>query len=466
MSFTHVGNLGTNSVKPTPVSDDWAYLDITLAGDVDEGQIIVVWFACDNVRDAANPGHQTLYGRMACLDSQDNFYSTLAARSEGAIHANPMGAIFVTRVSRALGAGDTISAKYPALVGGGVAAISAHQFDCDFDLRWAACSDIFVDVTAGSDPASASISGLGSSREHLFLHLLGAEGPDTDAYTWDADYTQITGAGTTGGSDTSNIHVRGSWRIATLTGDTVDVTSDTADRDYIQALVALTEIIYDEEFPLEPVLDDFNRANESPVSRNGDWDTVFSAGPSDASADLGAVVSNQFHAVNGTFGGSFYTDENYQDADGEVYVTIATKGAYPGGASIAFNASGRAENGSLQGIAAIWNLEDPTNGRTAMDCILFGNSDLTGDTSGEYFRAWIPQADGVKFGIQRRYPDAALWVDVGNGWEWAGALHGTSGVQTGFTNGGKFGLSVYDATVRCDDFGGGPLWRPGYYRRL
>lgn len=96
-------------------------------------------------------------------------------------------------------------------------------------------------ATDGADPASLTLSGL-SSREYLFIHALGAEGPGTDAYTWDAGWTEITGiSGTTGGSASSNIHLRVGYKIATATSATVDVTSTTSDRDYAQVIVAFKE---------------------------------------------------------------------------------------------------------------------------------------------------------------------------------------------------------------------------------
>ena len=100
------------------------------------------------------------------------------------------------------------------------------------------------------------------SQAYLFLHILGVEGPDTDAYTWDADYTQITTTGTTGGTDTDNVHIRGGYRIATLTGDTVGITSTTADRDLVHGLFALGEVTLTATFPEYDLLDDFDRSDE------------------------------------------------------------------------------------------------------------------------------------------------------------------------------------------------------------
>jgi len=98
-----------------------------------------------------------------------------------------------------------------------------------------------VTTVSGTDPEPISLSGM-PSQEYLLVHGMAAEGPNTDAYTWDADYTQFSANGTTGGGAATNMHVRGGHRVATLTGDTVDVTSTTADRDCSQVLIAFEEV--------------------------------------------------------------------------------------------------------------------------------------------------------------------------------------------------------------------------------
>src|SRR3989304_3546894 len=52
-------------------------------------------------------------------------------------------------------------------------------------------------ATDALDPGAITPGSL-TSREYLWIHGLAGEGPQTDAYTWDADYTQVSGNGTTG----------------------------------------------------------------------------------------------------------------------------------------------------------------------------------------------------------------------------------------------------------------------------
>lgn len=98
---------------------------------------------------------------------------------------------------------------------------------------------IFVNDNTVAIGIDTFLAGEFSAIDGLFLHVLGAEGANTDAYTWDADYTQFDGNGTTGAGAASNIHVRGGFRIANLATDTVDVTSTTGDRDYAQVMAIL-----------------------------------------------------------------------------------------------------------------------------------------------------------------------------------------------------------------------------------
>lgn len=92
--------------------------------------------------------------------------------------------------------------------------------------------------TAAADPASLSLSNL-PYRKYLLLHCVAAEAAPSDTYTWDSDYTQFTSIGHDGGGSTNSNTLLGSYRIAELTSDTIDITSITGDRDYTQLLAAL-----------------------------------------------------------------------------------------------------------------------------------------------------------------------------------------------------------------------------------
>jgi hypothetical protein len=252
VAFSAVGSLGTNSSKTVGTT-----LAITCARSVAAGRILVVWAMWDT--------GSTLHPNIT--DSKGNIYTMIGWNSHGSVG---LTALYACQVQVALTNTDTIT-----LTGSNLAAkaMSVEEYaGSGVPVRWARILQCATNVNLGSDPSSISLSSL-DSQEYLLLHLLGAEAPSTDAYTWDADYTQITQAGTTGGVADTNVTILGGYRIATLTDDTVDVTSDTADRDYLQMFTALCECTPYPTFPNTPLLDDFNRADEDPLSQSGEWET-------------------------------------------------------------------------------------------------------------------------------------------------------------------------------------------------
>lgn len=96
------------------------------------------------------------------------------------------------------------------------------------------------DVTANAIGPSMVISGLGSA-EYLFLAMDGLEGPSTDTYTRDADYTSAASRGTTGSTDDTNVTGYLSRRIFTGTGDTF-ASSNSSARDWGSVFVAVSEV--------------------------------------------------------------------------------------------------------------------------------------------------------------------------------------------------------------------------------
>lgn len=462
MAFTYIGSHGTNQLKnATAGSDPTLAVDITISpvSSVAVGRILVVWLAADSIYDPANQGSAVLYTRMCCHDDAGNVYDTVVAGRGGTTGAFAQGAIFVSRIRNALTASNVITVRTQQFpVGVTIArAISVQEFSVADGYTWAATA-IETLNTPAADPGAITISSLPASREYLLLHFLAAEGPETDAYTWDADYTQITGNGTTGGVDDTNIHIRGGYRIATLTTDTVDVTSDTADRDYTQGLVALAEVVLDSEFPTTPILDDFNRADEDPLD-NSTWVTT-SCGTTSA-LRLARILSNQCApGVTGTSGGQWWT-ATYVGADAEVYATMAVEGWI----QVILAGSGCANDGNASGLAALWRQLSATGQpiREHIECGQMGN---TGEIDNGRFLAWYDRTDGYKMGIQRREEATHYWADLGSGWVWVGAVL-NYGAYVGFTS-GKLGFVVtIPSTTRMDDFGGGAsiLFIPQIYRR-
>jgi hypothetical protein len=318
------GGRGTANEKTSDRS-----ISVTLTGSVSAGELLAVWVAFDN--DGSSLGAFNVNVTLA--DSQGNVYSQLYSQAgTSGIGDGVHGGLYITQVANALTTSDTVTATYNRNV---VAkAISLHRFTIGSGKKWAIVNFQPGNVVSnGADPGAVSIPATITSKTYLLLHLLAAEGPNTDGYTWDGDHTQIAGDGTTGGADDSNTHIRGGYRIATLTDDTVDVASTTADRDYVQGLVALTEVDFDSTFPNPTLsqLDDFNRANENPLFGAGKWrtDATFGAAAAPGADPTGllqltgneAAVADLTHVDNG--GGQYWDTQFANTDDMDVSATIA-----------------------------------------------------------------------------------------------------------------------------------------------
>ncbi|MGH2362622.1 MAG: hypothetical protein ACRDGM_19015, partial [bacterium] len=304
---------------------------MTLTGSVSVGDLLVVWAAWDNETGLLSDTSAFNLG-LKCQDSQGNIYCQLYSQTASGSSNHARAAIFLARIRTALTTSDTVTITcQDTLV---AKAASLHRFTMDTSKRWAIVNTQPANaITSAADPPALTLGSL-TSRPYLLLHVLAAEGPETDAYTWDADYTQVAGDGTTGGADDENIHVRGGYRIATLTTDTVDVTSTTADRDYVQGFVAVCEVDYDSIFPAPEngILDDANRADENPAD-NGDWNTttIATTGTAPPGGNAGSfvkVVSNQFRVQNEAHvdnnGGSWWDWTTPAGVDADVYASCPT----------------------------------------------------------------------------------------------------------------------------------------------
>lgn len=437
MAFASVGTLGTgnNKVAGRTVS-------MTVGSAVPVGDIVVVWVAWDAHGPAGGSTSGNATPREMCADSKGNFYTQLGGH-EDATTTNPAFAVFVSQLRVALAAGDTITAanSNAVIVAKG---ITAWQFTCS--TKWAYNDQGSNRVTTlGADPASISFPGALDSQEYLLIHCLAAKGPSTDAYTWDSDYTQVGTGGTTGGADTSNCTVTGGFRIATLTGDTVDVTSDTADRNYLQGLYALCEAPLP-TFPTTPILDDFNRADENPLD-NGTWDATACTALTVTHCQL---VSNQARGV----GGSWWLT-TLASGDNEVYSTQPVKSGTAGveGPGLALNADGCAQNSTRTGYGANWQVAATTD-RDHIEVGQLGNA--TAISGGLVTHIAIPATNGNKLGLCKVGKTMHTFVDVGSGWEWASAIYW----QSFSRDSGKLGLLSGETNARMDDFGGGAHVEP------
>lgn len=412
------------------------------------GQVVVVWMACQSVGSGVDPADTNYNQRMSCNDDAGNVYCTIGARTGAEGAGAAMGAIFVAQLKNALTTSSVITVQIR--VSPGVpCAISVEEFTPAGGTRFAACTTVTGAVN-NTDPPAITISSLAASREYLFLHLLSWRGPSTDSFTWDADYTQITTSGTTGGADDTNITCLGGYRVATLTGDTVDVTSDTHDYDNVQVFNAITEVVSYPSFPQTAVLDDFNRADQDPLDGT-DW---VSAACCCGTAGLrfNRILSNQAAMSGAGISGSWRSTVPNCD-NFEVYLSTPVAGDL-----MAICAGqGCTNSGNAQGIAARWETVAIPLVRQDIRACLIGNS---GSGTGTRLRLWVDRANGNKLGIQRVSEATHWWVDRGSGWLEAGAYLNYESPWNGFGGSGKLGFAMYDGTVRADDFGGGCIPAP------
>lgn len=446
MAISAIGSLGTANDKNSATTD----LSINPSRDVPAGRLVVIWVAWDSVFSVLDPNNAE--GGWWAFDSQGHVYTLIAACTDrqGFLATGAWSGIFVTQTTVALETTDTITVEgEPGFVGSLVAkSMSVEEFNPGPNARWAQAGNGYTYIqTTADDPPAISGYDMELDREWLELHCLGNEGPDTDSFTWDSDWTQITGDGTTGGSDDSNVCVRGGYRIATETTASVDVSNTTAARDNTQCLTALT-ITKATAFPNTPILDNFNRADEYPVD-GGIWNTV-NEGFGSAFIPL---VSN---ATTGS-GGSFF-DDLWEDC-AECYVTVST---YRGQPMLDIMASGDTTVPSKAGVGVAWALLSDAKPVVA-DVILFGRSGNEGSVLRGHSFVYVAGADGVKWGLQRtRDPgglDATrLWMDRGSGWEELAAIVRLLGqATTGYACLSAYTTGPGGSPPIQDDFGGGQI---------
>lgn len=449
--WAHVANRGTNTAKAAGST-----LTISPNADVAAGAVLVLFVAWDNNNNltATGPLGQSgdVAGQFICYDNsgQSNAWATVFEAQDNGQTARCHAAIFVCQLRGPITTGDTITVTH-VVSGSWVAkACVLEEFSLPSGYGWANYDPRHVHTRA-ADPASISTAGAMPSREWLLLHVLAAEGPSTDSYTWDSDYTVLTNAGTTGGVDDSNMTVNPSYRIATLSGDTVDVTSDTADRDYTQGLVGLTPHLIGDPFPSNDpnqTLDDFNRADDAaPI--DSPWANCY------GSFVVGtlSISSNQAAPAGDSLArGQFYAStQNDGLGSHEAWATAATI------ASGDQNFTGVAINGPEGTLGH--GCADPNGdayyamyriaASNLQPHVWYGNGGIS--LGGPVGYIWCgTMSNGWKIGIRRGDSVSAIWWDRGSGWEYSGVGF----VNTSWTT-GRPGLVIRGSSMRMDDFGFG-----------
>ncbi len=443
--ITPEGSLGTANYRNT--SRD---APVAISRDVAVGQWIVVWWATPNIYDPGLPTNG--YNRPVCIDDKGNIYSLIGSNTntDGDPTHGSMVQMFLCEVTIALDSGDVITPSIGAHFPGTNMSrgVSVEEFSVHPSNRLAVRGTGWT--TAGingpSEPPAIGASFPGPDREVLFLHAIGFQGPVTDSFTWDADYTQITAAGTNTGTPTDDITVRGGYRIAELTSnsDTIDVSDTTALRPNVQITTSLCEVLKPEAFPTTPILDDFNRADETPLN-NGTWDTTQTA----FGGNLLDLVSLEARGS----GGSQWLDE--MEGCLEEYGTITDVAS----SVMHYNASGNAAAANFQGNGMQWL--DPTIRVLEAWNITMNFSANQGEVNvgviNVFAAGLYPNAppDGTKLGV-RRLQQNTVWFDHlfmdfdgASGWSCIAtiALFVTP-------TAGRFAIGTNGA---WDDFGGGEI---------
>ena len=464
--IAHVGNVGTD-VRIDNASPRKA--EITLSAGVPVGDWLIAWFATRCAYDISRPTDS--YNWAVAYDTKLNPWCGIArAQIPDTSFAGVMVHIFIAEVQRALVSGDKITALVGNHQAGAtwVKCLSVERFSVGADMRLAVTGNGYTGQFVGSgggDPPAIATDFVGPDREVLYLYGLANEGPIGDSFTWDPDHTQITPAGSNTGTPTNDITVLGSYRIAEVSGnaDGVDITS-AVDRELAQTMICLAEVKQPVGFPITPILDDFNRADENPLD-GGRWDTVRSSYGFPSSQ----IISNQAAGGGSIFNG-------FQEKCQEVYVTVADYAS----SAIHFNASGDVQLGDFQAHGAQWR--DGTRlPSVESHSINFGYANLFGEivvsVVGPPIITWptglyTPPPDGSKMGI-RREKFSGLWADTlfvdlldGDGWRPCGTLAYDIAAASPLDDGE---LSM-GTDGRLDDFGGGMIpcgrpFRPQVYRR-
>lgn len=468
MAFTAEGSLGSANIKTSG-----ATLSMSPTSAVAVGQLVVVFFTWEGADDAGQP-LGPYNERWECYDSVGNLYSTIWCRAGPGAPAdtdNVATGIFLSKLRTALATTDTITVECQTTTRT-PKAMSVEEFSFGPDKMWAVYD---LDGAGGgsSGPAQPGavtfpVSGSLPSQQQLYLYAYGQKGPNSDSFTLDADYTAIAGDGTTGGAATSNVALRGGYRIATLTTDTVDISNDTADRVHCQGLRAICEVDLPPDFPSTPILDDFNRADENPLD-GGLWDTSTCV---PTFSGHGRIVSNEAAGQSGGPGGSWWLEE-IQCEEAEVYADFPTSGS---GYGIIVFGDGCGQNGTRNGYE-MSHVQDDGSPMVAdyLDC---GWAESFSGTR-TWNRFWSALADDHRFGIQctgERRSSGGLgiiyyWYDDNTGFDWeniSATYERSQELGPDIDPPAKWGFEHFGPSSRMDNFGGGEICDdlPQFYRRV
>jgi hypothetical protein len=227
-SWAFVANRGTAQNKTSGGT-----LNLTPTATLAAGRVAIVRASSDNDSTATSSGQTT---RHSVSDSAGNTWVKIrehtfsaGAAADGVTHSlwySVLTTQLTTSSTVTLTLGSNVTAKAMALA----------EFSVPSGNTVSLAGQNGAQGT-GTNNVTVTVSSL-ASKQYLFLGSVGTEGPDGDTFTQDSDYQNLASIGTTGGGATSNVSLRGGYRIATLTGDTYNPTLGTS-RDWVDILGVL-----------------------------------------------------------------------------------------------------------------------------------------------------------------------------------------------------------------------------------
>jgi len=231
MAFASVGTLGTATDGTAGTT-----VVLTTSATCEAGNLAVLIYAGDNLSSSADDAD---YGDVTSITDSagGNTWTKMKENSNNNAGAGNgvTVSVWYSVLTNQIASGGTITANLNGSPT--VSNLSAWEFTKD------AGTTISVEQTAvnsgdAADPAAISLAGM-ASREYLFIWGFASEQTNAGTFTADADYTDFDR--NSSGVGAAAVVVWGGFRIATLTGDTVDAATGT-DRDYSQVLGALYEV--------------------------------------------------------------------------------------------------------------------------------------------------------------------------------------------------------------------------------
>ena len=384
-------------------------------------------------------------------DNQGNVY-TLVAGAVGNAGTTATW-VWACQLQHALATTDTLTFT---LVGGARApkAVELFEFSLGAGKVWANS----VRVTGGgSNTATAvatrTIANMDSDA-YLLVYSLSTQGPSTDAWTWQAGYTE-NHLGTTGGLDATNQTLSWGYRLATLTTDSVAVTDNTANRPWRNVLCALCEVDDPGAFPQTPVLDNFNRADVDPLD-GVNWDTTCIAGQNPT--QLLRIVSNQVAIETGSTNlvGEWYLTQNATN-EAEVYVSCPALNVVDTlvRAAVFLAGTGCRGNSNIDGYEVQW--QKALSGQMPGDFIITGIRATLGDIGPAFHYAPVTRVDGSQLGLRKKGKALHTFISTGAGAFLINSLRCDAQAGGHDLQSGKIGMGAEGNSVRLDTFGGGDV---------